>query len=468
MIKQRTINAPVSVTGKGLHTGEIVTLTFKPAPENHGYVFKRIDLENQPLVHPLLQFVVDTARGTTIEENGVKVCTIEHTLAALAGLSIDNVLIELDNAETPILDGSSIKFTEALLQAGIVEQDAPRNYIEIKSNIEYIDKEKKVEIIAVPSDRFRITTMIDYETEVLGTQYAFLDNMEDFKTEISKSRTFVFLHELEYLLEKDLIKGGDLNNAIVFVNRVVSQEELDRLAKIFNKPKVDVLNQGILNNLELHFPNEPAKHKLLDVIGDLALLGGFVKAHIIAKRPGHFSNVSFANKIADTLNPKPKTDRKSITEHFDLSRPPLYDINDIMNIIPHRPPFLLIDKIMHMDDTGVIGVKNVTMNEAHFVGHFPGEPIMPGVLQIEAMAQTGAVFALNTVDKPEDYLTIFLKIEQARFKNKVIPGDTIIFKIILDAPIRRGLCQMSGYAFVNNQIVMEAELLAQIVKKSNI
>jgi UDP-3-O-[3-hydroxymyristoyl] N-acetylglucosamine deacetylase / 3-hydroxyacyl-[acyl-carrier-protein] dehydratase len=465
MIKQKTINMPVSIAGKGLHTGEIVTLTFKPAPENHGFIFKRIDLEGHPLVHARLENVVDTSRGTTIEENGIRVSTVEHTLAALAGLSLDNVLIELDSVETPILDGSSIKFIEALLKAGIVEQNAPKVFIELKSNLDYIDHERNVEMIAIPADDFRITTMIDYETNVLGTQFAKLDHIDDFKTEISPCRTFVFLHELEYLLEKDLIKGGDMNNAIVFVNRMISQEELDRLAIVFNKPKVSVLKEGILNNLELHFSNEPARHKLLDVIGDLALLGGTLKAHIIAKRPGHYSNVNFAKKIAEEFDGKAKPGKKNHTEVFDLSKPPLYDINQIKKILPHRPPFLLIDKILEMDDKGIIGLKNVTMNESFFVGHFPDEPLMPGVLQIEAMAQCGGIFALSTVPDPENYLTLFLKIEQARFKNKVIPGDTLVFKILLTAPIRRGICQMTGQAFVNNQVVMEAELLAQIVKK---
>lgn len=466
MIKQRTISKPVSVAGKGLHTGEIVTLTFKPAPENHGYIFKRIDIENHPLVHAKLENVVETSRGTTLEENGVRVCTVEHTLAALAGLSLDNVLIELDSAETPILDGSSIKFVSALLDAGIIEQHAPKVFIELKSNIEYFDSERNVEMIAIPGDSFKITTMIDYNTNVLGTQYAFLNNIDEFKTEISRNRTFVFLHELEYLLEKDLIKGGDMDNAIVFVNRIISQKELDRLAVVFNKPKVSVLKEGILNNLELHYPNEPARHKLLDVIGDLALLGGTLKAHIICKRPGHYSNVSFAKRIVEHTENNKKLNKKALSENIDLTKPPLFDINQIQKIIPHRPPFLLIDKILLMDDKGIVGLKNVTMNESFFIGHFPDEPIMPGVLQIEAMAQCGGIFALSTVPDPENYQTLFLKIEQARFKNKVIPGDTIIFKINLDSPIRRGLCQMTGCAYVNNQVVMEAVLLAQILKKT--
>lgn len=465
MIRQKTIKSPVSLSGKGLHTGETVNITFKPAPANHGYVFQRIDLENKPIIHATLKNVVDTARGTTLEENGARVCTVEHTLAAIAGLSIDNILIELDNAETPIMDGSSVHFTKALAEVGLEEQDAEKVFIELDSTVEFVDKERDIELIAIPSDRFRITTMIDYNTLVLGTQYAFLERIEDFATTIAPSRTFVFLHELEYLLDKDLIKGGDLNNAIVFVNRGVTKEELDHLAVVFNKPKVDVLKEGILNNVELHFTNEPARHKLLDVVGDLALLGGTLKAHIITKRTGHFANVEFAKKIDEYLQLKAKKGKKQGEFSIDLNAAPLYDVNQIQKIIPHRPPFLLIDKIMHMDDKGIIGVKNVTMNESFFVGHFPDEPLMPGVLQIEAMAQCGGIFALKTVPDPENYLTLFLKIEQARFKNKVVPGDTLVFRIILDAPIRRGICQMTGYAYVNNQVVMEAQLLAQIVKK---
>ncbi|MEI6124247.1 MAG: bifunctional UDP-3-O-[3-hydroxymyristoyl] N-acetylglucosamine deacetylase/3-hydroxyacyl-ACP dehydratase [Bacteroidota bacterium] len=465
MIRQKTISKPVSIAGKGLHTGEEVILTFVPAPQNHGYVFKRIDLENQPLVHARLENVVETSRGTTIEENGVRVCTIEHILAATAGLEIDNILIELNSSETPILDGSSIRFVEALLSAGIVEQDSPKKFIELKSNFEYFDAERNVEMIAIPSDKLRITTMIDYKTNVLGTQFALLDDISLFKNEIANCRTFVFLHELESLLENNLIKGGDLNNAIVFVNRIISQPELDHLAVVFNKPKVNVLKEGILNNLELNFPNEPARHKLLDIVGDLALLGGTLKAHIFAKRPGHYSNITFARRIAELVDNKNKNNKKGLTETFDLTKPPLYDINQIKKILPHRPPFLLIDKILEMDEKGIVGLKNVTMNESFFVGHFPDEPLMPGVLQIEAMAQCGGIFALKTVPDPENYLTLFLKIESARFKHKVVPGDTLIFKIVLTAPIRRGICQMTGTAYVNSQVVMEAELLAQIVKK---
>lgn len=462
MAKQTTIKDPISVSGVGLHSGNKVTLTFKPADQNTGLVFKRVDVEGQPVVHADLDHVVDTSRGTSIEMNGVRVCTIEHTLAAIAGLSIDNVLMEIDSSETPILDGSSKHLVEALVKAGKVEQHAERKFIEIHGNIEFTDEKQKVEMLAIPADHFRVSTMIDYETRVLGTQNAVMNSLDDFAKEIAPSRTFVFLHELEYLLDNNLIKGGDLNSAIVFVNRLISQEELDHLAGVFKKPKVNVLTEGILNNLELHFPNEPARHKLLDVVGDLALLGAPLKAHVIAQRPGHYSNIEFAKKIraaAKSKQPRPV--------EFDLSKTPVYDINAIKRILPHRPPFLLIDRILELTESRIVGLKNVTMNESFFVGHFPKEPLMPGVLQIEAMAQCGGIFALHPYTDPENYTTYFLKIENARFKNKVVPGDTLIFDIQLASPIRRGICHMRGIAYVNGKVVMEAELLAQVTKKPN-
>jgi len=464
MAKQTTIKEPISVSGVGLHSGNRVTLTFKPAPQNTGLVFKRIDLEGQPTVVADLEYVVDTSRGTSIEQNGTRVCTVEHTLAAIAGLSIDNILMEIDSSETPIMDGSSKHFVEALNKAGIVELEADRKYLEIKEVIEYRDPESGIEMIAIPADHFRISTMIDYGTRVLGTQIALMQEIGDFAKEISSSRTFVFLHELEYLLDNNLIKGGDLDNAIVFVNRLISQEELDHLAKVFNKPKVNVLTEGILNNTELHFTNEPARHKLLDTVGDLALLGAPLKAHIITHKPGHFSNIEFARKIRAAI--KGKNSHHKLME-FDLTKPPVYDINDIKKKLPHRPPFLLIDKIIEVGEDRIVGVKNVTMNESFFVGHFPDEPVMPGVLQIEAMAQCGGIFALSAFPDPENYITYFLKIENARFKSKVVPGDTLVFDIHLASPIRRGICHMKGVAYVNGKAVMEAELLAQITKKIN-
>lgn len=460
--KQKTIKHAVTISGIGLHTGNTVNLTFKPAPENYGYKFKRVDLTSDILVDADVDHVVDTSRGTSIEHEGVRVDTIEHVLAALAGLEIDNVLVEMDQSETPILDGSAHVYVEKLLEAGIVEQKALKKYYELRNNITYTNPEKKVEIIAIPSKEFRVSVMIDYESKALPSQNATLDNISNFAKDISSCRTFVFLHELEFLLNNNLIKGGDLNNAIVFVNRLVSQVELDHLATIFNKPKVEVLREGILNNLELRFPNEPARHKLLDVIGDMALVGMPIKAHIIATRPGHYSNVQFAKLLKAQIKKLRKTEA---VHTFDLNKTPLYNINQIMKILPHRPPFLLIDRILELGPDYVVGLKNVTMNEGFFVGHFPEEPVMPGVLQIEAMAQTGGILALSSVSDPQNYTTYFLKIENVKFRNKVVPGDTVIFYNQLTSPIRRGLISMKGIAYVGQKVVMEADMMAQIQRK---
>jgi UDP-3-O-[3-hydroxymyristoyl] N-acetylglucosamine deacetylase/3-hydroxyacyl-[acyl-carrier-protein] dehydratase len=459
---QKTIKRPHSLTGVGLHTGKEVTLTFRPAPINFGKRFVRVDLDGKPEIKALVENVVDTARGTSLAENGAKVQTVEHVLAAVAGLEIDNLIIELDQAETPIMDGSSRYFIEALDQCGIQEQPALREYLELHTPVFYEEPEHKIELVAMPYPRFKVTTMINFETKVLGAQYAIMENLEDFRKEISMCRTFVFLHELEYLLSNELIRGGDLNNAIVFVNRSVSQEELNRLAKLFKKPSVKVLNEGILNNLELHFENEPARHKLLDVVGDLSLLGKPIKAHIIARRPGHTANAAFAKLIRHQLL---KDHKMSHAPLYDPNKPPVLDINQIKSILPHRPPFLLIDKIIEMTETRVVGVKNVTMNEPFFEGHFPDEPVMPGVLQVEAMAQAGGVLVLSTVPNPQDYTTLFLKIDQVKFRQKVVPGDTLIFDLKLAGPVRRGICHMEGVAYVGNKIVMEAVLMASIVEK---
>ena len=461
MTLQKTIDKPVTVSGLGLHTGAKVNLTFKPAPANHGFVFRRVDVDGQPEVEASVDHVESTDRGTCLSANGATVYTVEHALSALTGMDIDNCLLEVDGPEMPIRDGSARYFVEAIKEAGIVEQDAEREYFEIDRVLSYTDPENKIELLAVPAADYRLSVMIDFETRVLSTQNAQLDNLSDYADQIAPCRTFVFLHELEYLLQNNLIKGGDLSNAIVFVNKAVAQDELDRLADLFNKPKVAVKPEGILNNLDLYFMNEPARHKLLDVVGDLMLAGKRIKGHVIAKRPGHDANVSFAKVI------KKHFDKKSADDIpvYDPSKKPVYDVNDIMRFLPHRPPFLFVDRIMEMSDTHVVGVKSVTMNESFFVGHFPGEPVMPGVIQIEAMAQVGGVLALNSVPDPENYLTLFLKIEEVKFRNRVVPGDTIVFKLQLVNPIRRGLVYMSGTAYVGKNVVMEARMLARLIKK---
>lgn len=473
-MKQRTIKNPVTVSGVGLHTGEKVSLTFKPAPENHWYKFQRVDLPNKPIIDADADNVTTTDHGTTLEQNGARVHTTEHVLAALVGMEIDNCLIEVTGPEMPIMNGSSMPFVEALEKAGVVEQNAERVYFELKSNLTYEDNVKHVEMLAVPQEEFRLTVMVDYNSEVLGTQHAHIYKVNEFKEEIAKCRTFVFLHELETLLQHNLIKGGDLDNAIVLVDKPVPDEDLAHLRKVFNKPNVEIKGRGVLNNTTLHYYNEPARHKLLDIVGDLALVGMPIKAHILAARPGHAGNISFAKKFKEAIKKdaeekakaKAAAKRSAETPHYDVNKV-LYDINDIMKILPHRDPFLLIDKILELSPTHVVGVKNVSMNEDFFRGHFPGNPVMPGVLLVEAMAQVGGILVLKTVPDPENYLTYFLKIEDAKFKNKVLPGDTVVFVLDLLEPIRRGLCRMHGTAYVNDKPVMEADMLAQIVKVKN-
>ena len=458
--KQHTIKEPVTISGTGLHTGVKVNLTFKPDEIDSGIRFKRIDLEGQPIIEADADLVTDISRGTTLSKGEAKVATVEHVLAALVGLQIDNVMIEMDAAETPIMDGSSILFIEALEKVGLQEQNALRNFFEVPEGIFYRDEEKNVEMAALPVDDYRVTVMIDYNSKVLGSQHASLNHITDFKNDISSSRTFCFLHELQYLYNNNLVRGGDLNNAIVVVDKLVEPEELDKLAVLFNKPKIEVKEEGILNNIELRHKNEPARHKLLDVIGDLALIGRPIKAQILAARPGHSTNVEFAKKIKKVIKQAEKTAPK-----YDPTAEPVMDIEGISAMLMHRYPFQLVDKIIHQDHKTVVGVKNVTINEPFFQGHFPNNPVMPGVLQIEAMAQTGGILVLSTVEDPANYWTYFLGIDNCKFRRMVKPGDTVILKCELMAPIKRGIAKMIGTAYVGNHVVSEATLTARIVKK---
>lgn len=459
--KQHTIKNPVTVSGVGLHTGVVSNMTFLPAPINHGIKFQRIDIEGQPIVEADVDNVVDLSRGTTIEKNGARVNTVEHTLAALVGLEIDNVLIQLDGPEPPIMDGSSIQFVEKLLEAELEEQNALRNFFEVTESVNYKDVDRDVEIAALPLDDYRVTVMVDYNSPVLGSQHASITSIRQFVKEIASARTFCFLHELEMLYKQNLIKGGDVSNAIVIVDRVVADDELNHLSELLGKDKITVQKEGILNNVELRYKNEPARHKLLDVIGDLALVGRPIKAQILAARPGHAANIAFAKKLKQMM----LESSKSNIPQYDPTVPPVMDNVQIYRMLPHAYPFKLIDKIIHLDETTVVGLKNITINEPFFVGHFPDNPVFPGVLQMEAMAQTGGILALNSVPDPHNYWTYFLGIENCRFRKMITPGDQVIFKCELLAPIKRGIVKMQGHAYVAGVLVSEAVMTASIVRK---
>lgn len=457
---QHTVKDKISISGIGLHTGVVSNMTFVPAKPNHGIKFQRIDLEGQPIVHADVDNVVDLSRGTSIEENGARVNTVEHTLAALVGLEIDNVLIQLDGPEPPIMDGSSERFIDSILEVGLEEQNAQRNYFEVPKSVFYKDDKNDVELAALPLDDYRVTVMVDYKSPVLGSQHATLNNIEDFHKDISPARTFCFLHEIEELYKNNLIKGGDLSNAIVIVDREVKEDELDYLTDLLKKDKVQPTGKGILNNVELRYQNEPARHKLLDVVGDLALVGRPIKGQIMAARPGHAANIAFAKLLKEAMK-----SQKDQVPRYDPNQPAVCDIRDIQKLLPHRYPFLLIDKVIHLDEEKVCGIKNVTQNEPFFQGHFPGNPVFPGVLQIEAVAQVGGILAMGTLEDPENYLTYFLGIENFKFRKMVVPGDTLIIQCDLIAPIRRGFVKMKGRAYVGDQLVCEGTMTAVLTPK---
>ncbi len=458
--RQRTLKESVTFTGTGLHTGLNVTMTVHPAEENHGIKFKRVDLEGQPIIDAIAENVVDTSRGTTIANKDAKISTIEHLLAAIIGCDMDNALVEIDAPEVPIMDGSALEYVRRFNEIGSVEQAADREYYEITEKTSFIIEESGVEIVAYPDEEFSANVNIDFKSNVIGKQYATLNSLAEVAGEIAPCRTFVFLHEIMPLIQGGLIKGGDLDNAIVIVEKSIPEDEMETLRTLFDKKDLEVCSAGYLNNNSLRFENEIARHKLLDVVGDLALIGMRIKGKIFATRPGHYANTQFAKLVRKNI----KRDAAKPRYKYDVNQTPVYDINQIKNLLPHRYPFLLVDKVIHLDESVVVGIKNVTANEEFFNGHFPAEPVMPGVLQVEAMAQCGGILALSTVPDPENYSTYFLKIDGVRFKRKVVPGDTLMFVLELAEPIRRGIVVMNAQVFVGDQLVSEALLMAQIAK----
>jgi UDP-3-O-[3-hydroxymyristoyl] N-acetylglucosamine deacetylase/3-hydroxyacyl-[acyl-carrier-protein] dehydratase len=459
MEKQKTLKSEFSLSGKGLHTGLNINVKFKPAPDNYGYKVKRIDIEGQPEIDALAENVVNTQRGTVLARNGVRVSTVEHALAAVYAWNIDNCLIEVDAPEIPILDGSARIFSENIEKVGVTEQNAPKDFYIVKHKIEVTDEKTGSALTILPDDRLSVNVLIDFDSPVLSNQYASLTDIRQFPTEIAASRTFVFVREIEMLLQNNLIKGGDLDNAIVIYDKKMEQRDLDRIADEIGLPHQNVKEFGYINHKPLVFPNEPARHKLIDVIGDMALIGKPIKGHIIATRPGHKINNQLARLIRKDIK---LNDIQAPV--YDPTTPPLMDINRIRELLPHRYPFLLVDKIIEIGGDYIVGIKNVTVNEPFFRGHFPQEPIMPGVLLIEAMAQTSGILVLNSVDEPERYSTYFMKIDGVKFRQKVVPGDTLIFRLQMTSPIRRGISTMKGYVFVGEKIVCEAEFMAQIIK----